>query len=296
MYSARWSIRAVALLFVSGLCSFPAHAQAVQFLSFEAKSLRLASLRDAKPCSAASILSASALPGGSPNSGTSPASCDDAPTPVMPTALCTLSRPPAAGCAPSADPVRDDLNTMGKPGQKVLQAREKVLEILQSENACTDWYRTKDPDPAATFGTVTFALDRNGEAYVRKANLPGGIELLRSPYAARVLQGAGPRSTVTINMNGAFFFPLTSVVEEGLDGGPRMPVGSRVLHVGPYGGGTQRARVLTLLHEFGHVIDLLPPDPDDYEGRSRQNTLEVLRACRAEIEAKDAPRTLLATR
>jgi hypothetical protein len=200
------------------------------------------------------------------------------------------------GCVPSTDAVRDDLNAMGKPGRKILQAREKVLEILQSENVCSAWYRTKDADPAATFRTLTFALDNDGDPYVRKSTLSDGISLFRSPYVAYVIQGEGPRSTVTINTNGAFFFRMTTVVEQGFDGGPMMHRGAYPLRVGPYGGGTPLAQALTLLHEFGHLIDLLPLDHDDYQGRSRRNTEEVLRSCRPQLEAKEAPNSLLASR
>ena len=51
-------------------------------------------------------------------------------------------------------------------------------------------------------------------------------------------------------------------------------------------GNTLRAQVLTLLHEYGHLIDMLPVDEGDRDGRSLQNTLEVLQHCRAEIESK----------
>ena len=185
---------------------------------------------------------------------------------------------------------------MGKHGQIILRARDKVLEILQTENACSAWYRTKDPDPAATFRTVTFALDRNGDVYVRSTPQPGGIQLIRNPYVAKVLQDEGPNATVTINVNGAFFFPMGTVVDDRLEGGPVSFRGSRPINIGPYTGGSFRAQVLALLHEFGHVIDLLPMDHDDYEGRSQQNTADVLHACRAQVESKEAPRTFLASR
>jgi hypothetical protein len=35
------------------------------------------------------------------------------------------------------------------------------------------------------------------------------------------------------------------------------------------------------------VLELLPPDKDDYEGKSVQNTMDVLRFCRAQVESKD---------
>ena len=185
---------------------------------------------------------------------------------------------------------------MGKQGLTILRARDKVLEILQTENACSDWYRAKDPNPAATFKTLAFALDRDSDLYVRATPESGGIQLIRSPYVAKVLQGDGLNSTVTINANGAFFLSMATVVDDRLEGGPVSFRGSRPIGVGPYTGGSFRAQVVALLHEFGHVIDLLPSDHDDYEGKSRQNTTEVLRACRAQVESKGAPRTFLASR
>ena len=185
---------------------------------------------------------------------------------------------------------------MGKQGQTILRARDKVLEILQTENACSAWYRTKDPNPAATFRTVTFALDRDSDVYVRTIPEPDGTQLIRNPYVAKVIQSEGLNATVTINLNGAFFFSMGTVVDDRTEGGPVSFRGARPIQVGPYNGGSFRAQVVTLLHEFGHVIDLLPQDRDDYEGKSRQNTVEVLRSCRAQVESKEKPHTLLASR
>ncbi len=185
---------------------------------------------------------------------------------------------------------------MGKQGQKILLARQKVLEILQTENACTEWYRSKDADPAATFRTLTFSLDHQGEAYVRKTNEPGELDIIRSPYVASVTQGGGPYATVTINVHGGFFYQTGTVVKDHKDGGPLNFQGPRPLRVGPYSGGTLHAQVVALLHEFGHVIDLLPPDWDDYEGKSQQNTAEVLRFCRGQVESREAQNPFLASR
>jgi len=199
-------------------------------------------------------------------------------------------------CSASSDIVRDDLNTMGKQGQKILLARQKVLEILQSENACSEWYRSKDADPAATFRTLTFTLDHEGEGYVRYTNEPDNMNIFRSPYVAKVMQGQGSNTTVTINANGGFFYQMANVLKTHSDGGPLYLQGTRPLHVGPYMGGTLNAQVVALLHEFGHVTDLLPPDRDDYEGKSRQNTLEVLRFCRREVESSETHHLVLASR
>ena len=214
----------------------------------------------------------------------------------MPAVPCNRSTRAVTPCPASGDAVRDDLHTMGKPGQLILRARDRVLQILETENACTDWYRTRNSDPAAVFRTLTFSVDRKGEAFVRKGPATDGFEMIYNPYVASVEQDGGATSTVTINANGAFFFPAASLVEDRFRSGPLTFHGTRWIQVGPYVGGSFRAQVLVLLHEFGHVIDLLPEDREDRDGKSRQNSLDVLRACRAEVESKEAPHTFLATR
>ena len=296
MYAARRSVQAVIVVFAASSFSSPVFSQSAQFFSVEARSLGLLSPpSSANPCSVNGSVngnrSVAALPG-DPYGNGSASSCGhslskaSAPLPVVP---CNLSTRAITPCSASADLVRDDLNTMGKQGQLILHARDKVLAILQTENACTDWYRAKNPDPAAVFRTLTFSVDRSGDGFVRETPATPGIEMIHNPYVASVVQDGGPSSTVTLNANGAFFFPAANVVEDRFQGGPVDFRGARAIQVGPYAGGSFRAQVLVLLHEFGHVIDLLPEDRDDRDGKSRQNTLDVLRACRAEVESKKRP-------
>ena len=302
MCAARRSLQAVVLLFLASLCPLPLFSQSARFLSAEARSLHVLALHAANPCSSNSNhfdsdRSPYAFSGESSQTGDSLLPCDR-PQPTLGTTVdpCATSLQEAAGCAPPRDHVRDDLNAMGKQGQAILRARDKVLEILQTENTCSDWYRAKDPNPAATLRTLTFALDRRGDPYVRSIPASGGILIIRNPYVASVMQGEGPNATVSINTNGAFFLSMATVTDDRFEGGPLSFRGARPIQVGPYPGGSFRAQVLALLHEFGHVIDLLPPDHDDYEGKSRQNTADVLRVCRSQVESKEAPRTFLASR
>ena len=281
------------------VASAPAFSQSWQFLSAKAPAVRLGLSLSAHPCSFPSDSPLAALSGDFPLSSNLLSSCGfpkpaaDHPAASAPCNPATQSTQP---CSASRDIVRDVLNTMGKQGQSILRARDKVLEILQTGNACSDWYRAKDPNPAATFRTLNFALDRDSDIYVRAMPEPGGIQLIRNPYVAKVVQGDGPDATVTINVNGAFFFSMGTLVDDRFEGGPVNVRGPRPINVGPYTGGSFRAQVLALLHEFGHVIDLLPTDRDDFEGKSRQNTAEVLHTCRAQVESKEKPRTLLASR
>ena len=298
MHAPRRSVQAVIVLLAASSFSSPVFSQSVQFFRGEARSLGLATPpSSANPCAVdgnrSIALSGDLQPGASGSACSLSLSKTSTARLVVP---CELSTQTSTPCSASSDIVRDDLNTMGKQGQSILRARDKVLEILQAQNACTDWYRTKSSDPAAVFRTLTFSVDRKGDGFVRRTPATEGIEMIRNPYVASVEQDGGPNSTVTINANGAFFYPAANVVEDRYKGGPVDFHGARVIAVGPYSGGSFRAQVLVLLHEFGHVIDLLPEDRDDRDGKSRQNTLDVLRACRAEVESKGAPHTFLASR
>ena len=300
MCTARRSLQAVIALLLSGTARAPAFSQSTRFLNAEVHSVHRNTLYSASNASPRNSVNAlAALPGDIPPLGSplppfgQPSRTTDRSAPSAP---CNLATQTVHPCSASSDIVRDDLHTMGKQGQIILRARDRVLEILQTENSCSAWFHTKDPDPAATFRTLTVTLDHKGDLYVRSTPEPGGIQLIRNPYVAQVLQGEGANATVTLNVNGAFFFSMGTLVDDRIDGGPVSFRGQRPIQVGPYIGGSFRAQVLTLLHEFGHVIDLLPTDRDDYEGKSRQNTADVLRACRAQVESKEAPHPILASR
>lgn len=267
MDCAHRSFLAVALFFVSSLPGAAAFPQAVNFIRHAADPLPLASAPADKPV---------ILPSVNP---------------------CNSSSPAQARCNPPGDPVPGYLESMGKPGQKILRAREKVLEILQTENACSAWFREKDPNPADTFRTLNFEVDRHGQELILASKDPDNMTIFRHPYVAKVFQGDGRYATITINANGAFFTPIASVLEVWKeDGGPIGERGKRATDVGPYAGDSRHAQVLVLLHEFGHVLDLLPTDENNVDGKSVRNTNEVLRFCRAEIESKTKRATLSAAR
>ncbi len=198
------------------------------------------------------------------------------------------------GCEEAKELAETNLEAMGKDGQKILRAREKVLEILGTENACRAWFRGKDSNPAATFRTLRYELDLHGEEYILESRDAGPLDLFRNPYVARVIQGDGAYGTVTLNPKGAFFMVMARVFEVRREGGPASMRATRLLHVGPYDGDTLPAQVVTLLHEFGHVLAILPSDQDNVEGRSVQNTHEVLRHCSGELDSLSKRSTVLA--
>ena len=120
--------------------------------------------------------------------------------------------------------------------------------------------------------------------------------IYRDPYVARVGQDTGAHATITLNAGGAFFQPLVLTLLVAEDKVLSKISNPRPVSIGPYPGDSLSAQTLALLHEFGHVIDLLPVDFDNEDGKSMQNTAEVLRYCRAEIDSKGRRGTLHAAR
>ena len=298
MYSAPRSIQAVALAFVcfvSGSAVFP---QTAKFIRRTADPLSLANVRwDPPRCAGDSRTPAADLRATTALAEDATSTCDSSPAAdaslVNP---CNSSSGVRIGCHVPRDLMQENLNALGKPGQKILRARERVLEILETENACSAWFRKVDSKPGAIFRTLRFALDLPGEHDVRESRDSCAVDTLRSPYVAKVFQGEGRYATITINGNGAFFSSLATVIEISKEGGPSNFRGVHLLRVGPYMGNTLSAQVVALLHEFGHVLDLLPRDADDQEERSAQNTSEVLRFCSAAVESKGKRSTLSAAR
>jgi hypothetical protein len=190
------------------------------------------------------------------------------------------------GRTPPVDATALQLASLGKLGAPVARAREEVLAILGSDIACTEWLESKDPAPADTFRSLTFSIDRRGQEKVLESNSRDALRYFRQPYVARATQDGGQNTEITVNANGAFYREQGTVEMLREDGGPLRTDGTRLLTVGAYAGSTIEAQMVTLLHEFGHVIDLLPEDADNLDGKSVRNTDEVLRHCRPEIEAR----------
>jgi hypothetical protein len=185
------------------------------------------------------------------------------------------------------DPGRADLASMGKPGAAVALAREKVTEILQSENSCSAWFKKADPNAAATFESLRFAIDSKGPQYIVGWRNDSGVVVFKHPYSASALEGTGAHSLVTLNANGPFFVRWGIVLWEENSGAFRHAIGSRILNVGSYPGNTLAAQITTMLHEFGHVTGRLPDDSDELSGQSGRNTEQVIHYCHAQIKAAE---------
>lgn len=194
--------------------------------------------------------------------------------------------PHASPCNLLDDTVPEELSALGKSGVKIARARAEALDILRSENACTEWFATKDRTPAETFQSINFLLDAHGPQDIFASMIDPAVLMMRQPYVARATQDGGAYTTIVINAHGAFYRAQGQVQKAAPEGGPLQLAGAHLLTVGSYRGDTLPAQVVTLLHEFGHIINLLPEDADNLDGKSARNTDEVLRHCRVEIEAR----------
>jgi hypothetical protein len=185
------------------------------------------------------------------------------------------------------DPVLEELKAMGDQGLVIERAREEVLEILEGQNRCAAWFQQAEPDAARKFRSLRYTIDESGPQYSLKLQNGAGGWLYQQPYVASSIEDASAGSTITINGKGAFFQLRSGVRIVPKDGGPGGLSASQLLHLDLYLGGTLDAQVAALLHEFSHVVGLLPADGGSGFGAelSTQNTQIVLRHCRGEVEA-----------
>jgi hypothetical protein len=141
MYSASRSIRAVALLIVCNLSGAVAFPQGVKFIHDAVDPLPFAKLPVGMAACASAPRNALASAASAP--------CDTTPVSVPSVNPCPAAKPGQWGCEAPRDLAPKDLAAMGKPGKKIMRARDRVLEILQTENACSEWFRQTDASAAA---------------------------------------------------------------------------------------------------------------------------------------------------
>ena len=116
----------------------------------------------------------------------------------------------------------------------------------------------------------------------RMADGRGGYRF-KQPWVARTNESAGRNSLIEFNANGAFFNPMSALMDVGPTGGFLRVAGFQRLTVGSFKGNTTEAQITTMLHELGHIVGRIPMDGDSWDGQSSRNTEEVLRYCGEEI-------------
>jgi hypothetical protein len=190
------------------------------------------------------------------------------------------------------DRIELELSSLGKQGDTIARARGQVIDILQNGNACTAWFQEADPNPAEVFRSLHFELEMKGSSYVYGMRDNERGKFLKHPWGARSIENSGRNSTILLNAGGPFFNRSSVVMQVNPRGLLPQPNGIRLLTVGSYEGNTPEAQITILLHELGHIIGRLPEDDDSLDGRSSQNTTEVLRHCKIETRAaaRNSPR------
>jgi hypothetical protein len=211
--------------------------------------------------------------------------CEALPPNVRANSFCPVRGASAAACTNEEERVQRQLLGMGKRGETIAEARDQVLEILQSRNACAAWYQEADPDPASTFRSLEFFVDEKGPQHAYSMKDGQGERFLKQPYVASAFENAGRNAVIQFNARGAFFNRTSEVFEQDAGGGPLLRRGWHVLSVASYSGNTTAAQITTMLHELGHIVGRIPPDNDSWDRLSARNTAEVLRFCRPEIDA-----------
>ena len=193
------------------------------------------------------------------------------------------------------DAVLEELTAIGERGLIIERARQEVVEILEGHNRCAAWFVQAEPDAARKFRSLRYAIDESGPQYALKIQNSAGQWLYQQPYVASSIENASAGSTITVNGKGAFFQLRAGVRIVPKDGGPGGLSTSQLLHLDLYVGGTPGAQVLALLHEFSHVVGLLPADGESVSGQelSTQNTQIVLQHCRAQVEGAGKHKGLL---
>lgn len=184
------------------------------------------------------------------------------------------------------DPVETELVAMGSDGMLIAGARQQVLEILREGNSCSGWFAQKEPNPAVKFASLHFQSDAAGSSFSLGDFDAAGFSVME-PYVARAQESVGPGSMITLNAHGAFFQQRAGTMFRFPGNTTHSRPTISVLHVGDYQGGSLKAQVATLLHEYAHIVGLIPVDTGRSEGAqlSTQNTETVLRHCRKQIDA-----------
>jgi hypothetical protein len=184
------------------------------------------------------------------------------------------------------DRIQYELAAMGKRREVIARVREQTLVILQSENACSAWFREADPDSMEVFRSLHYAIVKEDEgSYVFHMNDGQGGGPFKHPWAARSIQDGGQNSLVELNLGGAFFSAVSPVLELDSRTALRWPSGMHRLMIASFWGNTTGAQITTLLHELGHIVGRLPKDDDSWDGRSSRNTEELLRHCKLGIRS-----------
>jgi hypothetical protein len=170
---------------------------------------------------------------------------------------------------------------------RVARAQEATLDILAGQNACSAWLTQTNPQIVEIFQSLAYHIEDHGPDFVLRERTDRGDWMDHGPYIARTIQNNGRGAIITINAHGAFFNRIGDIYKSDWPGSLPVRTGAwRAIHVGPYDGGTVRAQIVVLLHEFAHVVGAVPEDDPAKFGlaRTQANTEIVLQHCKQDVD------------
>ena len=161
---------------------------------------------------------------------------------------------------------------LAKKGWNLNQAYSDVYNILSNQNACSDFY---GGPRAATTVLNAFVSQIKSEQVYREISfrMAGRLTLIRDDAAGVSYRLFG---MTAVNTSGSFYQRRAD------------PMRNIPADVGSFLPGSRPARALILLHELGHLIRgkngawLIPDDGYD-PAKSKANTLQVEKVCRAQL-------------
>lgn len=205
--------------------------------------------------------------------------------PGIATSVCgsDISAQPIDSCRPDDPWVPQELSGLGPRGLLIARVRERTLQILQSDNECSAWFEETDPEAADVFRSLHYDIDEDGTANIYSVTDNFGDLLFKHPWGAKSIEDSGKDSFIELNGNGPFFVRKTRVMPSDPHSSAILPDQPQGTLIGPYQGATPQAQITIMLHELGHIVGRLPRDDNSWNGRSSENTRDVLRHCKREI-------------
>jgi hypothetical protein len=176
-----------------------------------------------------------------------------------------------------------ELSSLGTRGEMIATVRKQTLSLLKSENSCSAWFEQVEPNVADVFRSLHYDIDPAGSAEIHSIRDNLGDLYFMHPWGAKSIENSGSHAFIQLNANGPFFISRTRVVPSDLRAAAFRIEAPQPVYIGPYVGATPEARLTIMLHELGHIVGRIPNDDLSWNGRSSENTREVLRHCKKEI-------------
>jgi hypothetical protein len=154
-----------------------------------------------------------------------------------------------------------------------------VKDVLVSSGDCAKFFDSAKIDALTRFDNTDF-VTVNGPDRVTWA-LVNSKPTQVPPYAwdAQVQPGVG--RFVQLNRNRGFYQQTTRNVLAGGGYGSNLSTGT--IKAGDFIGGSLEYQITTVLHELGHLVDLLPSDKSGGPEASNANTNLILSKCKDAI-------------